>query len=232
MYGRLSVAAPLRQKGCCVPRGAATESRPYRGMKLIDESLRLELLQMRESDQAVREELAADGSLFDGYHPRMEEVHRRNAARLAEIIEQHGWPGGPPVAEDGADAAWIIVQHAIGEPEFQRRCLVLLKDAAAKDDIPLSQPAYLDDRIRTREGNPQLYGTQYDWDPSGEINPLPIEDADRVDQRRRTVGLVPLAENTEGMREAVRSEKEQPPRDFTLRRKEFDDWAHKPGWRQ
>jgi hypothetical protein len=31
---------------------------------------------MDEHDQAVRAELAADGTLFDGHHPRMEAVHR------------------------------------------------------------------------------------------------------------------------------------------------------------
>jgi hypothetical protein len=198
---------------------------------VIDELLRLELLRMREEDQAVREELAADGSLFEGYHPRMEEAHRRNSARLAEIIEQHGWSGRTLVAEDGADAAWMIAQHAIGEPEFQRRCLALLKDAAAKNEIPLSQPACLDDRIRTLEGNPQFYGTQYDWDKSGEINPLPIEDADRVDERRRRVGLIPLAENTARMREGVTKAKEPRPHDWELKQKEFEHWARKTGWR-
>ncbi|MFY9609353.1 MAG: hypothetical protein WAU45_12160 [Blastocatellia bacterium] len=54
------------------------------------EALRLELLRMRDEDQTLRAELADDGSLFDGYHPRVKEVHRRNAARLAEVIDQHG----------------------------------------------------------------------------------------------------------------------------------------------
>jgi hypothetical protein len=37
---------------------------------------------MAEEDQPVRAELAADSSLFDGYHARMAEVHDRNPARL------------------------------------------------------------------------------------------------------------------------------------------------------
>jgi hypothetical protein len=58
----------------------------------MNDGLRDELLAMAAEDRAVRAELAADGSLFAGYHPRMEAVHRRNAARLTEIIEAHGWP--------------------------------------------------------------------------------------------------------------------------------------------
>lgn len=41
---------------------------------------------MRAEDERVRAELAADGSLLDGYHPRMAEAHRRNASRLAARV--------------------------------------------------------------------------------------------------------------------------------------------------
>ena len=199
---------------------------------VIAESLKLELLRMRDEDQAVRAELAADGSLFDGYHPRMEEMHRRNAARLAEVINQHGWPGRTLVGDDGANAAWMIAQHAIAEPRFQRRCLGLLKKAAAKNEIPLWQPAYLEDRIRMFEGKPQVYGTQYDWDENGEMSPLPIEDPEHADERRAALGLIPLAENTKQMRAGVLKEKEQPPRDWTKREQELEAWARRVGWRE
>ena len=57
----------------------------------MNHELRAELIEMDEYDQAVRAELAADGSLFEGYHPRMAAVHDANAARLREIIEEFGW---------------------------------------------------------------------------------------------------------------------------------------------
>jgi hypothetical protein len=55
-------------------------------VRKLDKNLRQELLAMLAEDLSVREELAADGSLFEGYHPIMEAVHRKNAARLAEFI--------------------------------------------------------------------------------------------------------------------------------------------------
>ncbi len=70
--------------------------------------LRDELVAMDDHDQAVRAELAACGSLFNGYHPRMESVHRTNAARLRIIIAEYGWPGVLLVGERGASAAWRI----------------------------------------------------------------------------------------------------------------------------
>src|SRR5262249_58872924 len=75
----------------------AESQRPRQGGWAMDAALRDELLAMAGEDQRVRAELAADGSLFDGYHPRMEEVHRRNAARLTAIIEGHASPRPPLV---------------------------------------------------------------------------------------------------------------------------------------
>ena len=196
------------------------------------EELRKELLAMAAEDRWVREELAADGSLFAGYHPRMEAVHRRNAARLVAIIEECGWPECGLVGEDGEEAAWLIVQHAIGDPPLQRRGLELIRQAAARGEAPAWQAAMLEDRIRMFEGRPQLYGTQYDWDENGVMNPCPIEDAGHVDERRLAVGLGPLDENTLCVREGVARLKEQPPRDYAARRKEMDEWARSAGWRK
>ena len=58
----------------------------------MDDSIAAELAAMEAADRSLRAELASDGSLFDGYHPRMREVHERNADRLAQIIAQIGWP--------------------------------------------------------------------------------------------------------------------------------------------
>src|SRR6185503_10085090 len=89
-----------------------------------------ELCDLARRDSEVRAELAADGSLFDGYHPRMEAVHRRNSERLAAIIDDVGWPSERLVGAEAAWSAWLVVQHAIGEPDFQRHALGLLRAAA------------------------------------------------------------------------------------------------------
>ncbi len=71
----------------------------------------------------------------------------------------------------GSGAVWLIVQHAIGLPSFQRRCLALLEAAVARGEAPAWQVAMLTDRIRSLEGRPQSYGTQFDWDSNGELSP-------------------------------------------------------------
>lgn len=182
---------------------------------------------MREHDLAVRARLAADGSLFEGYHPEMEAVHRRNAARLDAIIDEFGWPGSSLVGDRGAEAAWLIAQHAIGEPAFQRRCLALLQEAVRTEEVPPWQAAYLEDRIRVFEGRKQVYGTQIDSGPAGEPVPFPIEDPDRVDERRSAAGLDPLAERMARIDRVL-------PMDANQRarwQRNYDAWLRRTGWR-
>jgi hypothetical protein len=196
------------------------------------ETLKRELLAMAAEDLRTREELARDGSLFERYHPRMREVHERNASRLLGILEEHGWPGRSLVGEDAAEAAWIILQHAIGNPALQRRGLELLREAAEAGEATPVQVAMLDDRIRTLEGRGQRYGTQFDWDEQGQMSPLPIEDEQNVDVRRLETGLIPLAEDIRRRRRAIRQTAERPPQDWTARRREMEQWLRSTGWRE
>jgi len=198
---------------------------------VIELFLREELLSMAAEDGAVRERLVADGSLFDGYNPLMAIVHRRNGDRLSEMVEAHGWPGRSLVGEDGADAAWLVLHHAIGSPELQRRCLPLLEEAVELGDVPAWHAATLLDGIRFRERRPQVYGTVFDWD-GGELGPWAIEEPADVDERRALVGLPTLAEQTASVREAAAAEGDLPPADPDARRREAEAWALSVGWRE
>lgn len=48
-------------------------------------ALRTALLSVAAEDLRVREELMRDGAFFERCHPRMREVHERNAARLRAV---------------------------------------------------------------------------------------------------------------------------------------------------
>jgi hypothetical protein len=115
-----------------------------------------ELIAMAEHDRKVSDELAASGALYEGYDPRMAAVHEKNALRLRAIMAQIGWPTERLVGKRAAKAAWLIAQHAILQPEFQRSCLKFLAEAAREHTVPLWQPAMLEDRIRVLENRPQL----------------------------------------------------------------------------
>jgi|SRR5579864_8694183 len=160
---------------------------------MTNDQLRQELLAMRAEDKRVRDELLASGELGGPYVPRMEAVHLRNAARLRELIAIHGWPAEDIAGKDGAEAAWLITQHAIGEPGFQKQALQLLATCVRDGRVPAWQAAYLEDRIAIQEGRPQRYGTQWiDDTRDGRTRPWRLADSENIHQLRASVGLGPL----------------------------------------
>lgn len=194
-----------------------------------NEALGQELVAMAENDQSVRDVLVADGSLGNyGYHPRMEAVHKSNAARLAAIIKQYGWPGISLVGEDGARAAWLIAQHSIGNPPFMRHCLFLLKQAASSNQVIPWYVAMLEDRIRMYEGKPQIYGTQFQPNKKGELEVYPIENPKSVNERRLAVGLNTIEERTAEIRRQSARENLQTPPDIE---EQYRKWLYSVGWR-
>ena len=197
---------------------------------IISDDISQRLKDMAAADLRKRDELVAAGVLFDGYHPDMEELHIENAKELEAIIDDiGGWPHEGIAGAEGAEAAWLIAQHAISLPDFQRRVLGLLKENASQ--VPPVQVAMLEDRIRRFEGKPQLYGTQFDWDENGQLSPGAIEDEANVDLRRAKVGLNPLKDRIAEMRRRAETEGDKPPADIAKRRKDMENWAKKAGWR-
>jgi hypothetical protein len=197
----------------------------------MDQILRQTLLDMVEESRRLRSRLAADGSLFLGYNDEMRAMHNKQAKALAGFVDSKGWPGVSLVGEDGATAAWMIAQHAIGLPRFMRACLEMIEAAVARNDAPRWQLALLTDRIRWLEGKPQVYGTQFDWDANGELNPLPIEDAANVDARRARASLKTLADGIAQRRQEAKDAGEVPPANAARRKADFEDWAKAIGWR-
>jgi len=179
----------------------------------MDESLAKALLDMEARDQALRAELTASG-IDDVYHPRLEELHRANASRLRQIIAVFGWPGLTLVGEKGAQAAWRIALHSIGEPAFMRQCRDLIDIASHNGDVPRWQFAIIDDRIHVYEGKPQRYGTQLRNGTDG-LEPHPLENDSRVNSMRMHAGLPPLAQTLARARasQPVVSAEEQARRD-------------------
>jgi hypothetical protein len=177
--------------------------------------LRAELLRRAKADQDVRgavtrwmmqfgnsdvaDEAAFEASLnasqkaeFKRFSEAMRRVDTENTGRLGEIVERHGWPTRTLVGEDGANAAWLLVQHADLSPKFQRKCLDLMA-RVPRDEVSPRDLAYLTDRVLLAEGKKQVYGTQFTM-ANGKCTPRPLEDEANVDKRRKEVGLPPLAE--------------------------------------
>ena len=152
----------------------------------INEPLRATLLQMARDDQESVRIMGADPSrpLTEAERRQDHETHARNGALIRKIVQDHGWPGVSLVGDDGAGAAWLVVQHMDEDPEFQRRCLELMQHAFAAGEVQPRNLAYLTDRVLSHEGKPQMYGTQ----GRGVTSP---EDEARIDRNRAEIGLPP-----------------------------------------
>ena len=160
-------------------------------------TLREELLKRVKVDQEMRNEISRkypNGVVISKEdHERWEKVDTDNTARMKQIIQDQGWPGKSMVGEDGAHAAWLLVQHADLDHEFQKQCSKLLEKAVEAKEASGKDLAYLTDRVRVAEDKPQVYGTQMKF-IEGKLGPAPIEDEANVDKRRAAVGLEPLAD--------------------------------------
>jgi hypothetical protein len=152
----------------------------------VEGELRAELLTMLDEHRAVTT-LPHDDA--------RRSVERRHADRIWEILDDYEtWPGQRLVGDDGARAAWLVVQESIEDPGLQRRCLELLEVAVDSGDAEPRHYALLLDRVRMADGLPQVYGSQFVTAPDGALEPWPMDDAPGVDERRRRVGLPPFAQ--------------------------------------
>jgi hypothetical protein len=150
------------------------------------------LIAMRDVDQDVRNRWIKDQS-NQALRDEMGTVDAKNVARLREIIAQYGWPGKSMVGVKAGGAAWIIAQH--GGKEFLHETLPLMKIAVDKGELAGASYALSLDRTRIQDGLKQVYGSQFDT-KGDKCEPLPIEDPEHVDERRKAVGLDTLAEYT------------------------------------
>ncbi|WP_345989345.1 DUF6624 domain-containing protein [Chryseobacterium sp. Chry.R1] len=188
------------------------------------------IIELKNEDLELRDQLIKRGELGEGYHKEMEQLHNRNAKKLNDIMDIIGYPGIDKVGKEASEAAWLIIQHAIGQPELMRKCVRLLKDAVNEQKADPKNLAYLSDRIAVFEGKPQLYGTQFDWNENGEMVPNFVDNITKVNERRKSIGLNTLEEQTAIIREQVKRENQSPPEDFSKRKNEVEAWKKKVGW--
>ena len=163
-------------------------------VSIKEPALRKELLALRDEDQDARNALIKSDMKDEAAKKRVEVIDAKATARMKEIVAKHGWPGKSLVGDDGANTAWLLVQHADKDPAFQKQCLALLEKAYPAKEAREIDYAYLYDRVAVAESRPQRYGTQFK-----DGKPQPIEDAANVDARRKAIGLGTMAEYAKDM---------------------------------
>ena len=171
----------------------------------MDDELATELATRRDEDQRVRRQVSGfvgqpGARVPDELAAEWERVDSANTRWLGSLLAARGWPGQTLVGAEGAQAAWLLAQHADRDPELQQAFLSALREAVAAGEASPAHLAYLEDRVRVNAERPQLYGTQFTRE-GGELAPHPIEDPERLDERRAEVGLEPFAAYDARMRD-------------------------------
>jgi hypothetical protein len=148
----LPVSSSLLAVFCCLlttilPAPANDDAKPDTDKrerpKVAKEGLRQELLKRTREDQDARKKLIEltsrrhaenDKTLSESAEFKsLRDIDRKNTAWLKMVVTAHGWPGKSAVGEDGAQAAWLLVQHADHDRDFQKQCLKPIEDEANVD---------------------------------------------------------------------------------------------------
>ena len=162
-----------------------------------DDVLKAEMLRRLAADQVARDRLVA--AMQAGTPPdtllfaEMRSIDSSNTLWMQEAVARHGWPDRDVVGEDGASAAFLLVQHADHDTAFQAAMLPALDAAFRRGQAKGQSVALLTDRLAVARGVPQVYGSQTKM-ADGRFVFEPIADSAGVDARRAKMGLPPLSE--------------------------------------
>jgi hypothetical protein len=153
-------------------------------------------------------------------HMKTADIDRRNIAELKPLLARHGWF---KISQFGAEAdanAWLLIQHADHDIEFQNSVLVTLEPLAKAGETNPQTYAYLYDRVAVSfqdaaKRRLQRFGTQGRCTAPGTWEPWPVEEPETLDARRAQIGLLPEAEYVKGFKDLCHESLED-----TLRRME------------
>lgn len=118
-------------------------------------------------------------------------VQKRNQGELEALVARKGWPRAGQVGKEAAMGAYLVVMHS--EDGAQKKHLPAVKAACEAGELPWVRYANMYDRSLFNENLPQRYGTHTRYNEQTKSEELyPLEDASRVDEWRKEVGLPPL----------------------------------------
>ena len=159
----------------------------------VNHALQAELQQMVNSDQKVRIAQIEHGNSAKNAEAWIA-IDAANLLRLKQIVARYGWPGKSLVGLTGSGNALLLVQHADADPAFQAHCLALMQPGVKSGEVVPADYALLTDRVLVARKQKQRYGTQAQHIKSGTVTLYPVEDEAHLDERRKSVGMMPIAE--------------------------------------
>ena len=126
----------------------------------------------------------------------MEELDKKNLERVEIILNDYGWLSEDIIGVKENATLFLVLQHA--DLETQLKYYPIMEEAVDLGCARASDLAMLQDRILVKQGKKQMYGTQLIYDETeGKYILEPLVYPERVEERRKVVGLQPMNEYLE-----------------------------------
>ena len=126
-------------------------------------------------------------------------IDEPNTKRLEMIFDQVGFPDTAKVGKDGMQAFMILLQHSPSH-DLRVRALRPITKAFKNKEMPPMAYANFVDRLRLHQGKKQLYGTGFEL-KDGKMELSPTHDLKDLEKRRAKIGLPPMSEAIQMMKE-------------------------------
>lgn len=158
-------------------------AKKYAQMHSEDQALRGQYIKLLEAEHRKQK---IDPNEKEQLEIKISDIDDANQRELDRLLDKCGWPGKLD-RNRAAFSAFIIIQHA--PLAYQLKHFDMVKAANERGEIPSNKFAWLVDRILVKQGKPQLYGTEFEY---GSNKVAPIADPDKLNARRKKMGLPPL----------------------------------------
>ena len=166
---------------------------PNASGSIVLKEIDAELCMIGKEDQQVRKKLIKairkKTTNFESIKIEMDSIDLKNQIYVSNLLDTHGWPDS--LSKKANKAIFLVIDHA--NNPFAEKYFHLVKEKSDQRVIHKSHAATLEDRILMRSLQRQKYGTQTVGRKNSEgesvIYIWPVEDDDKIDELRSSVGL-------------------------------------------
>ena len=167
-------------------------------LTIRDETLEKELKEIYSFNQIYKSNIRKLEQVSGKLNPRVLEVKEMiriqdsiSLEKVSKILDEKGWLEPGVVDREGDLTLFLIIFHA--NLETQLKYLPVFKKALAEGKIRPIYVALLEDRIKLKNGEKQIYGTFIGWNNKTNSSYVrPLDDALNVDERRSKLELPPM----------------------------------------
>ncbi len=191
--------------------GDIGEFKPSKDTKILD--VQTQLTRLWREDQAARGAylgLSTDDKTGAGFWAqRLATAHTvhtdsESVGYMKGLLSAYDWIDNKRFGSRISAHAWLLVQHADDDPDFQALALGRMEPYLKSGQVKPANYAFLWDRVAVNTGKKQRYGTQPTWEcTDGKLELQPLEDPDNVNKRRAAMNMDTVEEGLENMAREV-----------------------------